>query len=117
MTALGLTPIGAKVLDAVRAYVSKHGASPSYDDIEFATGVRKSRLGPVLRRLAESGHLGWTPRRKRTITLLGDRAVIPVVLAPDAELALRLRAEAARQSAEQLAAQLIRAGLGLGGTP
>lgn len=117
MSSLGLTPIGKKVLDAVRAHISTHDVSPSYDEIETATGVRKCRIGAVLRRLAESGHLAWTPRRKRTIALPGDRAVIPIVLAPDAELALRMRAEAARQSPEQLAGRLIRVGLGLGETP
>ena len=65
-----MTPPEAQVLEAVRAYIAKHGYSPSTRDLMAATGVPSSST--IHRRLAALQRLGLItqePHKVRTVRL------------------------------------------------
>lgn len=79
---MGLTRRQADCLAIIRAYIAEHGCSPSYAELMGALGCRsKSTVARLLDGLKVRGHVDWTPRVERTLTLVERRA--PSSLSPD----------------------------------
>lgn len=64
----GLTHKQKKILNYIETYFkANRGVSPSYSDIEKATGERKSYIGVQLNELELRGHITRIPNKARTI--------------------------------------------------
>jgi repressor LexA len=66
-----LTPVQARVLAAVRSYITDRGYAPTVREICAATGL-SSKSGVVyqLSRLAEKGYIRRDPETPRAIVIL-----------------------------------------------
>lgn len=74
------------VLNFVKTYWARHGASPSYGEIGEGVGCNRSRVKDAVRKLVAEGRLLQTPGQARSLRLPPGEAVISEA---DALLALR----------------------------
>lgn len=68
-----LTKTQRRVLEAVRAYATEYGHSPSLRDIGDRTGLVPSAVLYQVRRLHEMGWIRKHPRRPRALVVLNPR--------------------------------------------
>ena len=67
----GLSPNQRRLLDFVDTFITRHGISPSYADIQKALGWRsKASVSRYLIALRDRGHIDYAPGKARTITVL-----------------------------------------------
>lgn len=71
----GVTPVLAAAYDAIVAYTDLHGYAPTYDDLRAALGIKsKGRINRIVLALRERGYINYTPRMKRSISIVGRAA-------------------------------------------
>lgn len=74
---LGLTPKQKECLDFIRAYIEAHGASPSYQNIMDAMGLRsKSGVHRLVHALHDRGHLVTEHGLRRAIAVRDRSEVV-----------------------------------------
>lgn len=67
------------VLDFIRAYIKKHGVSPSYEVMAKSLGLKsRANMHRIVRRLEEEGHLQVKPRKFYGLKVV-DRSIEDVV--------------------------------------
>lgn len=67
------------VLDFIRAYIKKHGVSPSYEVMAKSLGLKsRANMHRIVRRLEEDGHLQIKPRKFYGLKVV-DRSIDDVV--------------------------------------
>lgn len=67
------------VLDFIRAYIKKHGVSPSYEVMAKSLGLKsRANMHRIVRRLEGEGHLQVKPRKFYGLKVV-DRSVDDVV--------------------------------------
>lgn len=67
------------VLDFIRAYIKKHGVSPSYEVMAKSLGLKsRANMHRIVRRLEGEGHLQVRPRKFYGLKVV-DRSVDDVV--------------------------------------
>ena len=67
----GLTIKQKETLDFIVSYMVKYGISPTYSEmLEPLKSRSKSRVYANVRALRERGYIDFSPRRKRSITIL-----------------------------------------------
>ena len=67
------------VLDFIRAYIKKHGVSPSYEVMAKSLGLKsRANMHRIVRRLEQEGHLQVKPRKFYGLKVV-DRSIDDVV--------------------------------------
>lgn len=67
------------VLDFIRAYVRRHGVSPSYEVMAKSLGLKsRANMHRIVRRLEKEGHLKVAPRKFYGLKVV-DRSIEDVV--------------------------------------
>lgn len=67
----GLTIKQKETLDFIVFYMAKNGISPTYNEMLEPLNVKsKARIHANVRALRERGYVDFSPRRKRSITIL-----------------------------------------------
>ena len=67
------------VLDFIRAYIKKHGVSPSYEVMAKSLGLKsRANMHRIVRRLEQDGHLQVKPRKFYGLKVV-DRSIEDVV--------------------------------------
>ena len=67
------------VLDFIRAYVRRHGVSPSYEVMAKSLGLKsRANMHRIVRRLEKEGHLKVAPRKFYGLKVV-DRSIDDVV--------------------------------------
>lgn len=67
------------VLDFIRAYIKKHGVSPSYEVMAKSLGLKsRANMHRIVRRLEQDGHLQVKPRKFYGLKVV-DRSIDDVV--------------------------------------
>jgi repressor LexA len=67
------------VLDFIRAYMRKHGVSPSYEVMAKGLGMKsRANMHRIVRRLEKEGHLQVKPRKFYGLKVV-DRSIDDVV--------------------------------------
>ncbi len=61
-------------LEAIRRHYREVGASPSHEEIGQRIGLEKQRIGKIVRDLAKTGVLSFTPGVARSIVLADEGA-------------------------------------------
>ena len=63
------------VLDFIRAYIKKHGVSPSYEVMAKSLGLKsRANMHRIVKRLEEEGHLQRKPNKFYGVKVV-DRSV------------------------------------------
>jgi SOS-response transcriptional repressor LexA len=110
---IGLTEGQAKVLNAIKAHISKHGKSPTITEICTALGMtfknKRSYISRVLVNLEQRGKIKRIPGGHRSIQLVREPYHIPI--RPDLFEALAGYASAESISVETAVNQFVRDGL------
>ena len=67
------------VLDFIRAYIKRHGVSPSYEVMAKSLGLKsRANMHRIVRRLEREGHLQVKPRKFYGLKVV-DRSIDDVV--------------------------------------
>ena len=67
------------VLDFIKAYVRRHGVSPSYEVMAKSLGLKsRANMHRIVRRLEKEGHLKVAPRKFYGLKVV-DRSIDDVV--------------------------------------
>ena len=67
------------VLDFIRAYIKRHGVSPSYEVMAKSLGLKsRANMHRIVRRLEGEGHLQVKPRKFYGLKVV-DRSIEDVV--------------------------------------
>ena len=67
------------VLDFIRAYIKRHGVSPSYEVMAKSLGLKsKANMHRIVRRLEKEGHLKVAPGKFYGVKI-ADRSIEDVV--------------------------------------
>jgi SOS-response transcriptional repressor LexA len=75
----GVTDRWQLVLDFIRAYVRRHGVSPSYEVMAKSLGLKsRANMHRIVRRLEKEGHLKVAPRKFYGLKVV-DRSIDDVV--------------------------------------
>lgn len=99
---MGLTRRQAECLAIVRAYIGKHGISPSYEEIQGALGVAsKSVVWRLISALVDRGYLVRIPSAARSLALRDG------ALTSSMEAGLTFLAQVTGKNRDQLVAQAL----------
>ena len=75
----GVTDRWQLVLDFIKAYVRRHGVSPSYEVMAKSLGLKsRANMHRIVRRLEKEGHLKVAPRKFYGLKVV-DRSIDDVV--------------------------------------
>ena len=75
----GVTDRWQLVLDFIKAYVRRHGVSPSYEVMAKSFGLKsRANMHRIVRRLEKEGHLKVAPRKFYGLKVV-DRSIDDVV--------------------------------------
>jgi SOS-response transcriptional repressor LexA len=75
----GVTDRWQLVLDFIRAYIKRHGVSPSYEVMAKSLGLKsKANMHRIVKRLEKEGHLKVAPGRFYGVKVV-DRSIDEVV--------------------------------------
>jgi hypothetical protein len=66
-----LTPFRARLLEDLKAYIAEHGQSPTWRELQFASGGRSSdSVREAMRSLRALGLVAWSPWEARSLRLV-----------------------------------------------
>jgi SOS-response transcriptional repressor LexA len=75
----GVTDRWQLVLDFIKAYIKRHGVSPSYEVMAKSLGLKsKANMHRIVKRLEKEGHLKVAPRRFYGVKVV-DRSIDEVI--------------------------------------
>lgn len=76
-----MSPETANCLEAITAYIAANGRSPRYADLQAVLNCSSSVVGRHIERLEAEGRIRRTPRRFRSIELIGPHGATPSIVA------------------------------------